>query len=288
MKEMDRGIVGFTSGEEEFSYTWRDLAIYAVGVGASENDLQYQYEKNLKAIPTFGVVPYWGTFGIVPRRDMPSNACFTLNLDRTNSLHLAHKLIVHKPLNPNGAHLTIEDTITEIFDRNGKSAVIRSELVGYDEDGEKVFTNVGDSMFGAYLATGSPAYPRPEKLIPEREADIVVTSYMAPNQHLLYRLAGDTNTVHVDPEFAQSIGFKGAFMQGLCAYGYVCRMAIDAICPDEPEKFASIEAQMRTIAFPDTKVELHLWKVDDKRSSFRLTNAETGQAILDSGLIEWN
>jgi Acyl dehydratase len=288
MKEMDRGIVGFSTGKETFSYTWRDLALYALGVGATAEELEYQYEVGIKALPTFGVVPYWGTFGITPRRDMPSNACFTLNLDRTNSLHLAHKLIMHKPLDPKGGTLTIEDTITEVFDRGGKSTVIRSELIGYDESGEKGFTNVGDSMFGAYTAEGSPAYPRGEKLIPEQEPDVVSVAYMAENQHLIYRLSGDTNTVHADPEFAKAAGFPGAFMQGLCAYGYVGRMAINALFPGQPEKLASIDAQMRNIVYPGTEVALHLWKLDEGRSVLRLVNTATQQAILENGLLTWN
>lgn len=72
MGELNRNLIGTTTGPQTFSYTWRDVALYAMGVGAGSDNLEYLYEKDLKAIPSFGVVPYWGTFGITPPRNIPT------------------------------------------------------------------------------------------------------------------------------------------------------------------------------------------------------------------------
>ncbi|MPM02571.1 hypothetical protein SDC9_48820 [bioreactor metagenome] len=287
MKELSRGVIGTTTGKETFEYTWRDIALYALGVGAKENELEYQYEAGLKVLPSFGVVPYWGTFGITPHRKLPRNITFSLNLDQESSFHMAHKLVLHKPIDPMGAKLTIEDVITEVFDRNGKGVVIRSELTGYDENNEKVFTNIGDTIFGVYSAPGSPLYPKSEVTFPDRPPDYVEKDFMAPNQHLIYRMSGDTNLLHVDSEEAHKRGFEKPIMQGLCSFGYACRLAANHLAAHQPERVKLIEAQMRSPLYPGTEIELQLWKTEGNRAFFKLFNLENGQLVLEKGMFEW-
>lgn len=287
MKELSRDIVGTTTGKETFEYTWRDIVIYALGVGAKEDEIEYLYEEGLKAIPTYGVVPYWGTFGITPPRDLPRNVTYLLNLDRQGSLHIAHKLVLHKPINPMGAKLTIEDVVKEVFDWKGKSSVVRSELTAYDEAGDKVFTNIGDTIFRAYSAPGCPQFPKSEVSFPDREPDFVEKDSLAPTQHLIYRMAGDTNRLHVDIEEAKKQGFEKPIMQGLCSFGYACRLAIKHLIPHEPERMKSIEAQIRSPLYPGSDIELRLWKVADGKAYFRVVNIATNQLVLENGVFEW-
>ncbi|QAT49096.1 hypothetical protein EQM14_04515 [Caproiciproducens sp. NJN-50] len=287
MKELSRNIIGTTTGKETFEYAWRDIALYAAGVGAKDNETQYQYEVGLKALPTYGVVPYWGTFGITPHRDLPRNVTFSLNLDQEGSFHMAHKLILHQPIAPMGARLTIEDIITEVYDRNGKGAVVRSELTAYDESGAKVFTNVGDTIFGAYSVPSAPPYPKSTVVFPEREPDFTEKDFVAPNQHLLYRLSGDTNRLHVDLEEARQRGFDRPIMQGLCSFGFACRLAVRDLVPGQPERIKSIEAQMRNPLFPGTEIELSLWKAGDGRAYFRLMDLQNSRPVLEKGEIDW-
>lgn len=100
-------------------------------------------------------------------------------------------------------------------------------------------------------------------MIPERTPDYVCPDYIAPNQNLLYRMSGDTNRLHVDQKEAHKQGFDRPIMQGLCSFGYACRLAVRELIPHAPERMTSMEAQFRSPLFPDTKVELHIWKVQD-------------------------
>ena len=52
---MHESLLGAQTGFYKMRYNWRDMAIYALAVGATENDLLYTYEKNMKALPSFGV-----------------------------------------------------------------------------------------------------------------------------------------------------------------------------------------------------------------------------------------
>ena len=48
--------VGKKIGPNTKAYTWKDAVMYALGVGAGFNDLEYCYEKDLKVIPSFGII----------------------------------------------------------------------------------------------------------------------------------------------------------------------------------------------------------------------------------------
>ena len=288
MKELNRSVIGTTTGPQTFEYTWRDCAIYALGVGAGPDEMEYLDEDGLKVIPSFGVVPYWGTFGINPPRAIPTPINCTMGLDRQGSLHMAHKLVLHKPIDPMGGKLTFEDSVVELYDRGpGKGCVMRTDLSAYDEKGEKVFSNIGDTLFAVYQAPDSPPFPKSSTVIPERAPDYVCPDYIAPNQNLLYRMSGDTNRLHVDQKEAHKQGFDRPIMQGLCSFGYACRMAVRELIPHAPERMTSMEAQFRSPLFPDTKVELHIWKGQDGLAYFRMLAPEKKQIVLEKGCFMW-
>ena len=99
---LDESAVGL-SVEQDFSYTWRDLILYNLSVGAKQEELEYVYEKGLKAVPTFGVIPCTATFGTEPYSEqplMPTKKIEGLRSDGT--LHMDHKLVIHKPISKEG------------------------------------------------------------------------------------------------------------------------------------------------------------------------------------------
>lgn len=129
--------------------------------------------------------------------------------------------------------------------------------------------------------------PKSPVVIPERKPDVEADDYISPVQNLLYRLTGDTNLVHVDPEYARKMGFESSFMQGLCSFGFACRMAIAALIPGEPERMTRMAAQMSSVLYPDTPVRLELWHAGEKQAYFRLMNLKTGKPVLNRGVFEW-
>ena len=119
---LDESAVGL-SVEQDFSYTWRDLILYNLSVGAKQEELEYVYEKGLKAVPTFGVIPCTATFGTKPYSEqpmMPTKKIEGLRSDGT--LHMDHKLVIHKPI-PKEGKLHLEKVISAVYDRGeGKGA----------------------------------------------------------------------------------------------------------------------------------------------------------------------
>ena len=58
---------------QEFSWDERDLILYHLGIGATENDLHWTFEghNDFGAIPTFGVIPQFNTSAGVPLDWLP-------------------------------------------------------------------------------------------------------------------------------------------------------------------------------------------------------------------------
>lgn len=132
---LDESAVGL-SVEQDFSYTWRDLILYNLSVGAKQEELEYVYEKGLKAVPTFGVIPCTATFGTEPYSEqplMPTKKIEGLRSDGT--LHMDHKLVIHKPI-PKEGKLHLEKVISAVYDRGeGKGAKINVDIIAKDRGG---------------------------------------------------------------------------------------------------------------------------------------------------------
>jgi acyl dehydratase len=260
-------------------------------VGAKAEDLQYTYEKVLKALPTYGTIPYWGTVNVKPYQWMPLPASMIANelIKPTISfLNMDHEIIMHRPIDPIKGTFQYQDVITDVYDRGeGKGAVIKTRVDVRDEAGNAVCTNYSTTFFHEAGGFGGKPMPKSPVVIPERKPDVEADDYISPVQNLLYRLTGDTNLVHVDPEYAQKMGFESSFMQGLCSFGFACRMAIAALIPGEPERMTRMAAQMSSVLYPDTPVRLELWHAGEKQAYFRLMNLKTGKPVLNRGVFEW-
>ena len=168
---LDESAVGL-SVEQDFSYTWRDLILYNLSVGAKQEELEYVYEKGLKAVPTFGVIPCTATFGTEPYSEqplMPTKKIEGLRSDGT--LHMDHKLVIHKPISKEGK-LHLEKVISAVYDRGeGKGAKINVDIIAKDEAGDPVFTNTMGYLNRWAGGFGGPKVPHSTVVIP---ADSVV------------------------------------------------------------------------------------------------------------------
>ena len=141
MVDLAKKLVGLSTEHRELQYTWRDIALYALSVGAKADDLMYTYEKNMKALPTYGVVPYWGAVNITPRIAHPEPAAQLADQiihSTIAPLHMEHELIMYRPIDPIKGTLVFQDTITDVYDLSGR----------------KVGTSVSNLPKGLYIVGG--------------------------------------------------------------------------------------------------------------------------------------
>ncbi len=288
---LDEKLIGKKMEPRYMEYNWRDIALYALAVGARAEDLDYIYEKNLKALPTYGTVPYWDTMNVRPYQWMPRPASMLADemIKPTISfLNMDHELIMHRPIDPIKGTFQWQDEIVDVYDRGeGKGAVVKTKVVVRDEAGRPVCTNYSSTFFHEAGGFGGVPMPKSDVKIPDREPDAVVEDEISPVQNYLYRLTGDTNLVHCDPDYAKKMGFDRPFMQGLCSFGFSCRMAISCLIPDQPERMTRMAAQMRSVLYPGTLVALHIWKLAEGKAFFRFVDRNTGKPVLDRGVFEW-
>lgn len=273
----------------EFSYGDKDVMLYALGVGMGrdpmdETELAFVYEKNLKVVPTAATVLAAGLRGRVgPAPEMPPGH----RQSQINFLMVVHgeqKVELHKPLPASGT-FTAEGRTIGAYDKGpGKGAVIINETVWTDEKGEKVATLTGSTFARGDGGFGGPSEGAPEPhVVPTRAPDLSVDIETREDQALLYRLNGDRNPLHSDPEVAKRAGFDRPILHGLCTYGITCRAVLQAITGFDPDQIYSHQARFSAPVFPGDTITVDLWK-DGKEISFEARVKARGATVIKNGL----
>ena len=295
-KDMFKELIGRGCGARQMQYDWRNVVLYALGVGADKYDLPYIFEQNkdgLKVLPTFALLPYLNNVNMEPLHHVPYapneiiGDFITEKLGYVqNRLHMAMDLTIHRPLPVEGTFLT-EDRVNDVLDRGeGKGVVADCQMDIYDRAGNPLATLHSYHYHAAFGGFGGPKFKAAKQPFPESAPDIEVSEHMADNLACIYRLTGDTNRVHIDPETSGSYGYEMPFMQGLCTYGFATRMLIQALIPYQPEKVKHVYAQMRSVCYPGRDMILQAWKVEEGKYIFKLID-EQGRLILGNGAFEF-
>jgi acyl dehydratase len=264
-------------GPIEKEYAWKDVVLYALGVGAGFDELDYTYEKNLKVIPTFSIAMIFDFFRHIVK---------TSNLNPSGILHTEQDLIFHRPI-PTSGTITTEGMVTHFYDKGSRGAFVVAKSNTRHSSGGEVFTSI-ITLFGR-LDGGFGGEDPPRQIIdpPLREPDFIVEALPSPDQPLLYRLSGDTYQLHADPEFAQSMGFEKPIVHGLCTYGFACRALMASLSPGKPESVRRIACRFCDILYPGEPVRTLIWKTEEGKAVWKVVNANTGDVVIDHGIFEY-
>jgi acyl dehydratase len=273
-----------------FTYGDKDVMLYALGVGMGrdpmdETELAFVYEKGLKVIPTAATV--LASAGGRPARgadqveQKPGHRPSVINFLMV--VHGEQKVELHKPLPTSGTFTAQGRTIGAYDKGKDKGAVIVNETVWTDEAGEKVATLTGSTFARGDGGFGGPSEGQPEPHeIPSRKADLSVDIATREDQALLYRLNGDRNPLHSDPESAKRSGFPRPILHGLCTYGITCRAVLQAITGFDPDQILSHQARFSAPVFPGDTITVDLWK-DGGVISFEARVKERGATVIKNG-----
>jgi acyl dehydratase len=268
---IDKNAVGRSGGPVERSWSWRDCVLYALGVGAGVDELAYATEKNQRVLPTFAVIVGGGgvPFGAV---------------GKFNPAMLVHGEQAIEVLGPIPTEGTVRSTgkIAAIWDkRSGAVIVTESESVDA-KTGEPRFRTRSAAFIrgeGGFGGERGPSGPKNEP--PDRAADLEIRYETRPDQALLYRLSGDLNPLHSDPDFAKMAGFDRPILHGLCSYGFTGRALLHGVCGGDAARFRSMEARFSRPVLPGDTLTVSIW-VDGKEALFR-TATQRGDVVIDQG-----
>ena len=260
-----------------FTYDEDRVILYALSIGAGVDELDFIYEKNLKVFPSFAVVP------LTP---MVVYYLENLNFNWATVLQLEQKIIQHKPIPPTGT-IILRGRVDSIYDKGDKGAIANLLFAGRREDGELLY-ELGltflDRSAGHF---GGERGMKGDRIIPPegKPPDFAVEYPIPLNQAALYRLTGDKNPLHIDPEFAARGGFDKAVLHGLCTYGYTVRAIIHRVCGSDPYRFKSFAAQFMGLVFPGDRLIIQGWRVDEKRYIIQTKNQDD-RIVLGSAVAE--
>jgi acyl dehydratase len=266
-------------------YNQRDLILYALGVGSSDPRYTYENDDDFAAFPTYPIVltfkgnsfdtlsfppPAMQEFPLVPL------AGVRVGLD-------AEKLIEKiAELPKEGAKLQLVGRVVGVH-KKGSGALMEREFELVDDAG-KVYYKIGDGMFlvgaknfkdsGKTFSKNIPPPSSPPTYVVETP-----TSEQIPS---LYRLSGDYNPLHVDPNFAQMGGFEKPIIHGQCTMGHATRAVLDTIAGGDQKRFKSVQMRFASPVFPGQTLVTEIWKVSATEFIFQTKVKETDKVCCSN------
>lgn len=277
-------VLGWPFEDVTQTYTTRDSILYALGVGFGHDpldraDLPFVFEEpQLSAVPTMAVVLAGPGFWM---REPGTG------VDWTKVLHGEQGVTLHRPL-PAAATVIGRTRVTGILDKGpGKGALIFSERVITDAaTGDKLATCTSTTFARGDGGQGGDmtAAPAPH-VLPERAPDMVVDLPTLPQAALIYRLSGDPNPLHANPDVAEKAGFHAPILHGLCTFGVSGHAILRAVCGNDPARLKSLRLRFSSPVYPGETIRTEIWR-DGDIVSFRARVLERDVIVLNNGRAE--
>jgi acyl dehydratase len=170
-----------------------------------------------------------------------------------------------------------------IYDK-GSGMVITTESTSVlVETGAPLMTGINSAFIRGAGGWGGDRGPSgPKNVPPEREPDHIVTYQTRPDQALTYRLSGDRNPLHSDPEFAKLAGFPRPILHGLCTYGFTGRALLHALAEGDNARLTGIEARFARPVFPGDPLTIRVWRTGEGEAVYTTENGN-GEIVIAEG-----
>ncbi|XP_067007857.2 peroxisomal multifunctional enzyme type 2 [Anabrus simplex] len=273
---------------EDFSYTTRDLILYALGVGASvsrPNDLKFLYENHeeFSAIPTYMIIP--GQMAVMST-DLLQGAIPGRQIELSRVLHGEQYLEMLQPV-PTSGTMRSHCRVADVMDK-GSGAVVLINVDTFSENGEKIaFGQMTVFVVGAGGFGGKRTSERAIATIeaPKRNPDATIRQKTDVDQAALYRLSGDFNPLHIDPSMAAMGGFSQPILHGLCSLGFSARHVLQQYAGNDPSRFKAIKVRFAKPVIPGQTLQTDMWQ-QGNRIHFQTKVVETGNNVITGAYID--
>ncbi|KAL1982791.1 hypothetical protein VTN96DRAFT_907 [Rasamsonia emersonii] len=273
-----------TSQGTPFEYTDRDVILYNISLGAKRTDLPLVYEnnENFQALPTFGVIPWFNTQTPWNMEDIVAN------FSPMMLLHGEQYLEIRKYPIPTAAKTINIPKLVDVIDKGNAAIVVAGYTTKDSKTGEDLFYNESSVFIrgsGGFGGSPKPTAARPKAAVaaykpPQRKPDVVVEEKTSEDQAALYRLNGDRNPLHIDPEFSKVGGFKIPILHGLCSLGISGKHIFQKYGP-----FKNIKVRFAGVVLPGQTLKTEMWK-EGNVVIFQTVVAETGKLAISGAGAE--
>lgn len=273
-------VVGQTTDTLELTYRWQDQVLYALGIGAKREQLEFLYEGHgPRVFPTYAVIPAFEA----------NKALFdVVGGQLAGVVHGSQEIRLHAPFPPSGTLKTI-GKVDGVYDLKRMAQVVVTTETR-DEGGTLlcethwVLMYLFDGGFG-----GSPP-PRSARIrVPEREPDWRVEETTTTEQALLYRLSGDHNPLHADPvaaKTAEKVTGGVPILHGLCTYGYIGRALLAQECGDDPNRLKVLSGRFSKPVWPGETLVTEGWREDGRVLLRAETKERPGEHVFTNAFAE--
>ena len=255
-------------------YTHESSILYALSLGCGSDpldptQLRHVYEKGLVTLPTQACV-----IGHRSIRDMD------LGIDYTKVVHSGQQLRLYRPIPSEGELISeamIEDVVDYGRERGAAICLLRtlSDADGRVAENRMEILCRGDGGFAANPSP-RPAFPP----MPETPPEAIFTLATSPQAALLYRLNGDANPLHADPDVARKAGFDRPILHGLATFGMAARAVL--ACIGEKSTLGSIGGRFSAPVYPGETLVTEIWR-NGADIRFRTLVAERAVVVLNHG-----
>lgn len=272
-------LIGKVINEQESEITIPGTILYALALGFGSDpldrrQLRYVYERELQSLPGMAMIVAYPGFWM---RDP------AYGFEWQKVLHAEESIEIHRPLPVAGrvhGRTTIEDVVDRGADK-GCFVYLRKEV--HDADGTHLATVISNTLARGDGGFGGGGRPRaPTAAPPARAPDARATLPTLPQAALLYRLCGDMNPLHADPEIAREAGFERPILHGRCTLGMAMRALIETCCEHDAARLRSIQVRFSAPVLPGETLCTEIWR-DGTALQFRTTVVERDAVVLNHG-----
>ena len=249
------------------NYDQRDVLLYAVGIGTRDLRFVYEQHPQFAVFPTFPI--RWGGAGAPINTEQIPSSPGPLNIDAERYLEMV------KPL-PTSGSVQVTSRLIGVHPRGKGNGFVECESQVTDANGDVYLRMVNGSFRRGVAALGDimpfegAGQTYSAKIdAPEGEAGWQTQAHIADNQAHIYRLSGDYNPLHIDPEAAQFGGFDEPILHGLCTFGHCGQLLLESICDSDVTRFRKIKVRFSAPVMLNDTMRVQAWRDGPGRVVFQ-------------------
>ena len=251
---------------------------------AATNDDNPAYESGKFVPPVFGVVPAWDALGLAVADIIPPESLMMV-------VHGEQDMHFHKPLVPGMTLKTQAEALSVRVSGSGTRLAVK--VTSTDAaDGSPVMEQY-ITTFIRGMSDGEGGGPdKPDHTFPEEARANQVgefTVHVDDDQTFRYRDAsGDQMPIHVDNDFAKSVGLPGIIAHGLCTMAMTSQAVIKTVADGDPSRLRRLAVRFSKNVFPGNDVVTTIYDAgeDQGRKVYAFEAHSNGDLVIANGRAE--
>lgn len=256
----------------------------AKAYAAATNDDNPAYTSGKYAPPVFGVVPTWDAMGQAVVDIVPADNLMMI-------VHGEQDMHFHQPLVPGQRLHTRAEAYAIRVGGSGSRLTVRVES---RSDGGDLVLEQFVTTFVRGVSDGDSGGPdKPDHTFPQRSTlrpAGSLTVHVDDDQTFRYRDAsGDQMPIHVDDDFAKSVGLPGIIAHGLCTMAMASQAVVKTVADGDPSRLKRLAVRFSKNVFPGDDVTTEIFEMGDDagRTAYAFeTTSSRGETVITHGRAE--